>query len=49
MVRDTLIKAMADKVYTEDNVDELLKCERDINVYLMKLPQTAEVFKELPV
>lgn len=47
-VRDALIKAMADKGYTEDNIDELLKREWDINAYLMNLPQIAEIFKELP-
>ena len=34
-VHNALIKAMADKVYTEDNVDELLKRAYDINAYLM--------------
>ena len=29
-------------------IDELLKCEWDINAYLMNLPQIAEIFKELP-
>ena len=47
-VRDALIKAMADKGYTEDNIDELLKREWDINAYLMNIPQIAEIFKELP-
>jgi hypothetical protein len=47
-VRDALIKAMADKGYNEDNIDELLKREWDINAYLMNLPQIAEIFKELP-
>ena len=47
-VRDALIKAMADKGYNEDSIDELLKREWDINAYLMNLPQIAEIFKELP-
>ena len=47
-IRDALIKAMADKGYTEGNIDELLKREWDINAYLMNLPQIAEIFKELP-
>ena len=47
-VRDALIKAMADKGYNEDNIDEFLKREWDINAYLMNLPQIAEIFKELP-
>lgn len=47
-VRDALIKAMADKGYTEDNIDEFLKREWDISAYLMNLPQIAEVFKESP-
>lgn len=45
-VRDALIKAMADKGYNEDNIDEFLKREWDINAYLMNLPQIAEIFKE---
>lgn len=47
-MRDALIKAMADKGYNEDNIDEFLKREWDINAYLMNLPQIAEIFKELP-
>lgn len=47
-VRNALIKAMADKGYTEENIDSFLKREWDINVYLMNLPQIAEIFKELP-
>lgn len=43
-----MIKAMADKGYNEDNIDEFLKREWDINAYLMNLPQIAEIFKELP-
>lgn len=45
---DALIKAMADKGYNEDNIDEFLKREWDISAYLMNLPQIAEIFKELP-
>ena len=47
-MRDALIKAMADKGYNEDNIDEFLKREWDISAYLMNLPQIAEIFKELP-
>jgi hypothetical protein len=47
-VRAALIQAMADKGYTADNIDELLKREWDIGAYLMNLPQIAEVLKELP-
>lgn len=47
-MRDALIKAMADKGYNEDNIDDFLKREWDINAYLMNLPQIAEIFKELP-
>ena len=47
-VRDALIKAMADKGYTEGNIDELLKREWDIHAYLMCLPQMAEIIKDQP-
>ena len=47
-VRDALIDAMADKGYTEDTIDGLLKREWDIQAYLMNFPQIAETCKALP-
>ena len=47
-VRDALIDAMADKGYTEDTIDGLLKREWDIQAYLMNFPQIAETCKVLP-
>ena len=47
-VRDALIDAMADKGYTKDTIDGLLKREWDIQAYLMNFPQIAETCKALP-
>ena len=47
-IREALIKAMADRGYTAENIDEFLKREWDISAYLMNLPQIAEICKELP-
>lgn len=47
-VRDALIDAMADKGYTEDTIDGLLKREWDIQAFLMSLPLIAETCKEVP-
>lgn len=47
-VRNALIDAMADKGYTEDTIDGLLKREWDIQAYLMNFPQIEEACKALP-
>ena len=47
-LRDALIDAMADKGYTKDTIDGLLKREWDIQAYLMNFPQIAETCKALP-
>ena len=47
-VCDALIDAMANKGYTEDTIDGLLKREWEIQAYLMNFPQIAEACKALP-
>ena len=47
-LRDALIDAMADKGYTKDTIDGLLKREWEIQAYLMNFPQIAEACKALP-
>lgn len=47
-VRDALIKAMEDKGYTEDTIDDLLKREWEIQAHLMQLPQIANTYQEHP-
>ena len=46
--KDALLKAMAAHGYTEENIDDSLKCMWDIHAHLMCLPQIAETYKEVP-